>query len=80
MTKEILADWFENKLADELGKKPSEISLSVPIDEYHLDSISLVSLSQDLEDFVGFYIEPTIFSEFGSINEIIQWILDRQNS
>lgn len=80
MSKEKLVDWFENKLAEELGKKQNEISLSVSIEDYHLDSISLVSLSQDLEDFVGFYIEPTVFSEFETINEVIQWILDRQNS
>lgn len=80
MSKEKLVDWFENKLAEELGKKQNEISLSVSIEDYHLDSISLVSLSQDLEDFVGLYIEPTVFSEFETINEVIQWILDRQNS
>ena len=79
MSKEQLADWFEKKLADELGKKQTEISLETPIEEYHLDSISLVSLSQDLEDFVGFYIEPTIFSEFETINEVIEWILNRPN-
>ncbi|UTA67851.1 acyl carrier protein [Emticicia sp. 21SJ11W-3] len=80
MTKEELTIWFESKLAEELGKTPNEISLSIPIEQYHLDSISLVSLSQDLEDFVGFYIEPTIFSEFETINEIIEWILSRQKS
>jgi acyl carrier protein len=78
MTKEELTIWFEKKLAEELGKKQNEVSLAIPIEQYHLDSISLVSLSQDLEDFVGFYIEPTIFSEFETINEIIEWILSRQ--
>lgn len=80
MSNEKLVDWFQKKLADELGKSQAEISLDTPIEEYHLDSISLVSLSQDLEDFVGFYIEPTIFSEFETINEVIEWIINKQNS
>jgi len=80
MSNEKLVDWFQKKLADELGKSQAEISLDTPIEAYHLDSISLVSLSQDLEDFVGLYIEPTIFSEFETINEVIGWIISKQNS
>lgn len=80
ITREKLTTWFTDKLSDELGIKKEEISLTPPIESYHLDSISAVSLSQDLEDFVGFYIEPTIFSEFETINEMIEWILSKSNN
>lgn len=78
MTKELLADWFLKKIAEETGQKSSEISLADPIESYRLDSLSSISLTQDLEDLVGFYIEPNIFSEFETINEIIEWILSKE--
>lgn len=79
MTKELLSDWFKQKLAEETGQKQTEISLDSPIEEYRLDSLSSISLTQDLEDLVGFYIEPNIFSEFETINDVIEWILNKKN-
>ena len=79
MTEELLSDWFKQKLAEETGQKQTEISLDSPIEEYRLDSLSSISLTQDLEDLVGFYIEPNIFSEFETINDVIEWILNKKN-
>ncbi|WP_254561324.1 acyl carrier protein [Dyadobacter diqingensis] len=78
MEKELLADWFKQKLSEELGTSKNEISLESPIASYRLDSLSSISLTQDLEDLVGFYIEPNIFSEFETIDDVIEWILQKE--
>lgn len=78
MEKELLADWFKQKLSEETGSSKDEILLDAPIESYRLDSLSAISLTQDLEDLVGFYIEPNIFSEFETIDDVIEWILKKE--
>ncbi|WP_435356614.1 phosphopantetheine-binding protein [Emticicia sp. SJ17W-69] len=79
MPKEQLEDWFKENLASELALKPHQISLNSPIEDYRLDSLSSVSLSYSLEEFLGYEIEPTIFNEFETVNELIEWLLKKNN-
>lgn len=79
MPKEKLEDWFKENLASELGLKTHQISLNSPIQDYLLDSLSSVSISYSLEEFLGYEIEPTIFNEFETINELIEWLLKKNS-
>lgn len=74
ITPDDLTNWFKKQIAFETGLKESEINLDVDIQTYNMDSLSLVSIAHDLETYIGIPVDPTIFDEFKTINEIVKWI------
>ncbi len=76
-TREELTDWFKEKLSIELGVDKSKVLLDAQIESYRLDSLSSISLVQDLEEFTGAYLEPSVFNEFNNIKELIEWMLQK---
>ena len=79
MTKEILQNWLREKITEEAGIQKEEVSFDKPLESYQLDSLSILTICYDLESFTGFTIDPTLFSEFKTINEITEWILSKKN-
>jgi acyl carrier protein len=74
MTTEQLQDWLRQKLSEETSADSKTIDLDVDFKKLDLDSLSTVSLAYELETVTGVVIDPTIFSEFRTPNELVQWI------
>jgi acyl carrier protein len=74
MTTEQLQDWLRQKLSEETSVDSKTIDLDVDFKNLDLDSLSTVSLTYELETVTGVVIDPTIFSEFRTPNELVQWI------
>jgi acyl carrier protein len=74
MTTEQLQDWLRQKLSEETSSDSKAIDLDADFTNLNLDSLSIVSLAYELETFTGVVIDPTVFSEFKTPNELIQWI------
>lgn len=74
-TKEEIQDWLRAKLAELTRKNADEIATDAPFTDFGLDSIVIVSLSVDLEDWLGVSFDPTVFWEYPSINKLTDWLL-----
>ncbi len=74
MTSEQLQDWLRQKLSEETSRDGKTIDLDADFTSLDLDSLSTVSLAYELETFAGVVIDPTVFSEFRTPNELVRWI------
>lgn len=67
--------WLIEQVADELGIKPEEVATDEPFQELGLDSLSMTSISFELESKLGVdQISPTVFSEYDSIDKLVEWV------
>ncbi len=62
--------WLINYLADLLDISPDQIDPTSNFDEYGLDSALAVSLTGDLEDWLGTKINPTLLYNFTTIADL----------
>ena len=69
-----LVEWFKKAIAEVSGIAENMVDLKSPISTYELDSLSVVSITYELENYLGIEIDPTIFSEFQTIEELIAWL------
>lgn len=66
-----IENWLVNYLAKLLDVSPQEIDINVPFDRYGLDSSAAISLTGDLEEWLGQEIDPTILYEYPTIKKIL---------
>jgi acyl carrier protein len=74
-----IESWFKQQIVAEAGIDVADVETDKPISSYSLDSLSMVSIAYELEGYLNTPVDPTIFSEFSTINDIIKWIQERQN-
>jgi acyl carrier protein len=67
---EEIREWLRRHLAEILKRDPGEIDVSAPLDRYGLDSATAVGVTLDLEDWLGRPIEPAIFYDYATIEEL----------
>ncbi len=79
MTKQNVSHWLKTKIADEAGINEQEISESASFETFQLDSLDMVSLSHELENFTGKTIEPTVFWEYNSIEKLSEWVTKNES-
>lgn len=77
-TKEEIAGWLLEKIAKETKLEPSFIAADTPFDRFGLDSIVIVTLVDDLEQWLNVSLDPTIFWEYPSIEEVSTWLLEEK--
>ncbi len=69
-----IQEWFEARLIELLDIEPDDIDISLAFDSYNLDSQMAVGLTSDLEEWLGYDIEPTLLYEYPSIEKISQYL------
>jgi acyl carrier protein len=74
MKKTEVKSWLQNQIAKESGVSVEEISCDEDFENFKLDSLSFVSISYELESQVDLEINPTVFTEFNTINKLAAWI------
>jgi myxalamid-type polyketide synthase MxaE and MxaD len=62
-TAEAIQDWLVLQLSERLGVEPDDIDIRQPFSSYGLSSREAVSLSGDLEDWLGLRLSPTLVYE-----------------
>ncbi|MCG3198131.1 MAG: hypothetical protein GHCLOJNM_02625 [bacterium] len=65
-----IQDWLVAKLAQELEIDPRDIDAREPFSTYGLSSVLAVSLSGDLEDWLGRPLSPTLAFDYPSIEAL----------
>lgn len=64
--------WIVSYLAQLLEIDPDEINVSIPFDQYGLDSSAAVGMTGDLEDWIGGKIDPTLLYDYPTIETLVQ--------
>lgn len=74
-TSEEIENWLREKVGAEIKIKPEDVSADVTFAAYGLDSLAIVTLAGDLEEWLGMSIDPTVFWEYPTIKDLTDWLL-----
>jgi acyl carrier protein len=65
-----IQEWLRGCVAEYVQRSPEDVDVAMPLSEYGLDSVYLVSLAADIEDRYGIEVEPTLLWDHGAIGPI----------
>jgi acyl carrier protein len=68
--------WLRAQIAREIKSAPEMVPTTVPFTDFGLDSMIVVTLVGDLEDWLQTSLDPTIFWEFPSIEILSGWLVN----
>lgn len=67
--------WLQERIAEETELPINEISCDLEFENFNMDSLSTLTLAFDLESKLEIgEIDPTLFSEYNTINKLVSWI------
>lgn len=69
-----IQEWMISYLANLLEINPKEIDITVSFDRYGLDSSAAVGMTGDLEDWIGFEVDPTLVYDYPTIETLAQYL------
>ena len=80
LTAESIQRWLVSHLVEEIGIAAEEIDARAPFDSYGLDSMIMVSLTGELEDWLGWQLSPNLLYEYTSIEALSQHLAQEARS
>lgn len=67
--------WLVEKIATILNLPVEEVDDGIPFDRYGLESADIVSITADLEDWLGCEIDdPTLMYEYPTIQQLADYL------
>lgn len=69
-----IANWLIDWIAKEMGIDKSNVQTNVSFSSFNLDSIVIVTMSVDLEAWLKKPVDPTVFWEYETIDELAAWL------
>ncbi|MBO9614288.1 MAG: acyl carrier protein [Dyadobacter sp.] len=75
-----ISGWIVERIAHHAEIDPSEVDLDAEIIDYRLDSLLMVDITTELQEWLGVELSPSIFWEMGTINATTQWIVENQEA
>ena len=75
-TAEILT-WLVSYLVELWEIEPDEVDVTVPFDRYGLDSSAALSLTGDLQDWLGSELEPMLLYNYPTIEALSQHLAQK---
>ena len=66
--------WLQEIVADEIGLNASEVAIDKPFETMNFDSLSILSLSHEIETEYSLEVDPTALSEYNTIEKLSIWI------
>lgn len=73
-TRKAIETWLISNLASYLKMSPHEIDIREPFAVYGLDSSVAINITDELAQWLGYEIEPTLFWEYPSIEELAMYL------
>lgn len=77
---EKIQTWLVSYLAELLEIDPSDIDETTPFDRYGLDSSATMSMTADLEEWLGLELEPMLFYDYPTIERLSQHLAQESES
>ena len=62
--------WLVSYLAELLEIEPDEVDVTIPFDRYGLDSSAAVGMTGDLEEWLGYELDPTLIYDYPTIEAL----------
>lgn len=79
-TAEAIQTWLVAKLAEKLSIDPDEIEVHEQIASYGVDSMTALTLSGDLEDWLGLRLSPTLAWDYPTIAALAEQLAQEVKS
>ncbi|HAJ64178.1 MAG TPA: phosphopantetheine-binding protein [Cyanobacteria bacterium UBA8543] len=76
LSKAEIQAWIVSYLAQLLEIDPDEVYVTIPFDQYGLDSSAAVGMTGDLEDWMGQKIDPTLLYDYPTIEALAQHLAE----
>lgn len=76
----IIQQWLITKISEKVSLSSQEIEVDEPFASYGLDSVQAVRLSAELEDWLGYKLEPTLAYDYPSIALLSQYLANLTNN
>lgn len=73
-TFEQVRDWLADRIALYLDKLSDELDPEVPLAEYGLDSVYVVSVLGEVEDRYGLRLDPTVVWEYPTVTALAGYL------
>ena len=73
-----ISEWISAHISKHAGIDPSEVSIDADIAHFRLDSLILVNITTELEEYIPMELSPSIFWEMRTIAATSQWIAENQ--
>lgn len=70
-----IRSWLLDKLAHELHAE-APLDSACPLADYGLESRSAIGVTADLEDWLGVELDPTMFFDYPTIDELARFLKD----
>jgi aryl carrier-like protein len=68
---ETLATWLRQRIAEYARISPDEVDFDAPLAAYGLDSIYALTLSEEIEEYLGVVVSATIVWDTPTINALV---------
>jgi len=68
-TAEEIQEWIVQYLAKVLEKPADDIDVTVPFDDFALDSATAIGMTGELEDWLGKSVDPTLVYDYPTIEQ-----------
>ncbi len=69
-TRDEVEDWFVNYLVSQLNISPDRVDVTVPFDDFALDSATAIVMTGDLEEWLGKRVDPTLVYDYPTIAKL----------
>jgi acyl carrier protein len=69
-----IENWLVVYLSKELDMRPDEIDVTMPFDRYGLSSLQSVIMTGDLNDWIGYEVDPTLPYDYPCIKALAQYL------
>lgn len=73
-TPEEIEEWLVNHIAQILEIEPDEIDLTIPFERYGLDSAAGITLTGDLDEWLGHTIDPSIIYDYPTVESLVKYL------
>jgi acyl carrier protein len=71
-----IQNWLVSYIADVLEIEPEKVDVTKPFDRYGLDSAAAVGLTGDMEEWLGFDLDPTLPYDYPTIQALANHIAE----
>ncbi len=71
-----IQSWLVSYLANLLGIDSDEVDVTIPFERYGLDSEAAIVMSGDLQEWLGYNLEPTLLFDYPTVADLGQYLGD----
>ncbi|CAG5008219.1 hypothetical protein DYBT9275_04221 [Dyadobacter sp. CECT 9275] len=74
-----IANWLAARIAHYAQVDPETINIETEIAVYRLDSLLMVNITSELEEWLGTEVNPTLLWEMRTIAATADWIVENED-